>query len=43
MTTCQETTVCHEATETDKEKNEPDPETMQSIEEHEEVPREKPQ
>jgi hypothetical protein len=40
MKACQETTVCHEATEADIEKIEPDSGMMQSVAEHEEVPRE---
>jgi hypothetical protein len=37
---CQETIDCHEATEADMEKIEPDPEMMQSLGEHQEVPKE---
>jgi hypothetical protein len=37
---CQEATVCHKATEADTEKTGPDPEIMQSAEEHQEVPTE---
>jgi hypothetical protein len=40
MKACQETTVCHEATETDIEKIGPDSGMMQSVAEHQEVPRE---
>jgi hypothetical protein len=35
---CQETTAWPEATETDTERNEPHPEMMQFIEEHQEIP-----
>jgi hypothetical protein len=37
---CQETTTCHEATEGGTEKTEPDPGTMHSVEEHEDIPKE---
>jgi hypothetical protein len=37
---CQVTTTCHEATDTDLENIEPDPGTMQSVEEHQEIPKE---
>jgi hypothetical protein len=40
MKACQETTVCHEATEADVEKIEPDSEMMQSAADHQEIPRE---
>jgi hypothetical protein len=40
MKAWQETTVCHEATEADIEKSEPDSGMMQSVAEHQEVPRE---
>jgi hypothetical protein len=36
---CQETTACHEVTETDTEKIEPDPGMMQSIEDHQKIPK----
>jgi hypothetical protein len=38
MKACQETTTCHEVTEADTEKTEPDPGMMQSIGEHQEIP-----
>jgi hypothetical protein len=40
MKACQETTACHEATNADLEKIEPDPGMMQSVGEHQEVPKE---
>jgi hypothetical protein len=40
MKACQETKVCHEATETDIEKIEPDSGMMQSVAEHQEAPEE---
>jgi hypothetical protein len=40
MKACQETTACHGATEIDTEKIEPNPEMMQSVEEHQEIPKE---
>jgi hypothetical protein len=40
MKECQETTVCHEATEADMEKIGPESGMMQSVAEHQEVPRE---
>jgi hypothetical protein len=36
---CQETNACHEATEADTEKTEPGPGRMQSIEDHQEIPK----
>jgi myosin heavy subunit len=36
---CLETTACHEATEADTEKTEPDPGMMRSMEEHQEIPK----
>jgi hypothetical protein len=39
MKACQEAATCHEATEADTEKIEPDPGMMQSIEEHQEIPK----
>jgi hypothetical protein len=40
MEACQETTPCHEVTVTDLEKTEPKPGMMQSMGEHQEVPKE---
>jgi hypothetical protein len=40
MKACQETTTCHEATEAETERNEPHPRMMQSIEVHQEIPKE---
>jgi hypothetical protein len=40
MKVCQETTAYHEATEADTEKTEHNPGIMQSIEDHQEVPKE---
>jgi hypothetical protein len=39
MKACQEMTTCHKGTEADTEKIEPNPRMMQSVEEHQEIPK----
>jgi hypothetical protein len=40
MKACQKATACHEVTDADLEKTEPYPGMMQSVGEHEEIPKE---